>query len=82
MKLSDFILLPDFEKKHILLHQGVLIGKRKVEYHMVFLFQMDNYYVESFCDVESKAVEEFRVLFDPRLLAPSLETIPIDGLVN
>ena len=82
MKLSDFILLPDFDKKHTLLHEGILIGKRKSDDHMIFLFHMDGYYVESFCELESKEVEEFRVLFDPRHLVPYLDAIPIDGLGN
>ena len=29
MKLSDFVLLDEEEKKLVLLHEGVLIGKRK-----------------------------------------------------
>jgi hypothetical protein len=82
MKLSDFILLNEDEKKLTVLHQGVLIGKRESFEYMVFLFHLGNYYVEAFCNAENKAIEEYRVFDNLRLLNPYLETIPIDNLLN
>jgi hypothetical protein len=82
MKLSDFILLNEDQKKGTLLHEGVLIGKRSLEDSMIFLFQLDNYYVESYCNRQSKAIEEFRAFTTLEPLFPYIEQISLDGLPN
>jgi hypothetical protein len=82
MKLSDFILLNEHQKKGALLHEGVLIGKRSFEDCMIFLFQFENYYVESYCNRESKAIEEFRAFTNLEPLYPYIEQISLDGLLN
>jgi hypothetical protein len=82
MRLSDFILLNENEKKITVLHQGVLVAKRSDSDSMVFLFQLENYYVEAFCNRENKAIEEYRVFESLILLSPYLETIAIDSLLN
>lgn len=82
MKLSDFILLNEDQKKGTLLHEGVLIGKRNSNDCLVFLFQLQNYYVESYCNIHSKSVEEFRAFTQLEPLHPYLEAIPLDDLVN
>jgi len=82
MKLSDFMMLSEMQKKAAVLHLGVLIGKRESCDYKVFLFQMDNYYVETFCSVQSKSIEEFRIFDNTKLLRPYLEAIAIDDLLN
>ena len=82
MKLSDFILLDIDEKKNTVLHEGVLIAKRSSSGKFVFLFQLDHFYVEAFCNINDKAVEEFRVSRDTVMLTPYLESIEIGGLVT
>jgi hypothetical protein len=82
MKLSEFILLGEPLKKHAVLHDGVLIGKRKTTVCMVFLFQMDNYYVETYCHLESKAVTEYRAFRSGKSLHPYLELIDIKKLLK
>jgi hypothetical protein len=82
MKLSDFILLNEEEKKLTVLHEGVLIGKRIHTDCLVFLFQMDSYYVETFCSLQKRSIEEYRVFDNTKPLAPYLEAIPIDDLMN
>lgn len=82
MKLSDFIVLTEEEKKLTVLHQGVLVAKRTNYDHMVFLFQIESYYVEAWCSLENKAVEEFRVFDNVKPLNPYLEKISIDELLN
>ena len=82
MKLSDFILLNEEEKMSAVMHQGVLIAKRNSLDCMVFLFQLESYYVETFCNLGSKAVEEFRVFYTINALHPYLEKISIDELLN
>ena len=82
MKLSDFILLDEEKKTSTVLHQGILVGKRQLRQCMIFLFQLEGYYVETWCNYENKAIEEFRVFDNTQLLQPYLETISLKGLVN
>lgn len=82
MKLSDFILLNVEEKKLIVLHQGILVAKRNNDDCIVFLFQLGNYYVETFCNRENRAIEEFRVFDNTRPLNPYLDAISINDLLN
>jgi hypothetical protein len=82
MKLSDFILLDEEKKTFTVLHQGVLVAKRREPFCMVFLFQLAGYYVETWCNTESKKVQEFRVFDNTQLLQPWLEAIPIQDLLR
>ena len=82
MKLSDFILLSEEEKKIAVLHEGVLIGKRKDVDTVAFLFQVENYYVETFFNSGNKKIKEFRMFEQTALLQPYLDIIRIDDLLN
>lgn len=80
MKLSEFILLSENEKKTAVLHLGVLIGKRSIQNDRFFLFQLDSFYVEMCCNGLSKTVEEFRMFENTRPLQPYLASVPLDDL--
>ncbi|MGV3657542.1 MAG: hypothetical protein ACO1NX_06295 [Chitinophagaceae bacterium] len=82
MKLSEFILLDEKQKSWTVLHDGILIGKRSKTDQMVFLFQLHNYYVETYCNTANKEVEEFRVFGGTAPLSPYLDSISIDDLLN
>ena len=82
MKLSEFILLNENEKTSAVLHIGILVAKRKKEDLTIFLFQLDNYYVETYCNVPDKQVYEFKAFNNTKNLAPYLEAISIDELLN
>ena len=82
MRLSEFILLNENEKKSTVLHQGVLIAKRSSFDSMVFLFQLGSYYVEAYCNPANKAIEEYRMFDNIDILQPYLEAIPLDNLLN
>jgi hypothetical protein len=82
MRLSDFILLEEKEKKRVVLHEGVLVAKRSDYQYMVFLFQFENYYVETYCNLQNKAIDEYRVFDNTALLHPYLDKIPINHLLN
>ena len=82
MKLSEFILLNEVEKQQAVLHKGVLIGKRKQSSCMIFLFQLDHYYVEAWCSFLNKAVNEYRVFADTTPLEPYLNEISLQTLLN
>ena len=80
MKLSDFIMLSEEQKKHTVLHQGVLIGKRKKAECLIFLFRLSHFYVETFCDTKTREVTQYRMFEHTKLLQPYLEDIAIDDL--
>jgi len=82
MRLSDFILMNEDEKKFTVLHRGVLIAKKSYVGGKIFLFQLENYYVEALCNEDSKEIEEYRMFENTDLLQPYLEAIPIDHLLN
>jgi len=82
MRLSEFILLNEDEKKSAVLHHGVCLAKRSSFDSMVFLFQLGSYYVETYCNPANKAIEEYMVFENIDVLKPYLEAIPIDNLLN
>lgn len=80
MKISEFILLDELSMKAMVLHQGVLIAKRRKQDHLVFLFQMDGYYVEAYFDMRNKSAIEYHAFNNINALTPYLDTIAIDDL--
>ncbi|SIT15959.1 hypothetical protein SAMN05421788_104208 [Filimonas lacunae] len=82
MRLSDFIMLNEAEKKIAVLKEGILIAKRSEISYMVFLFQLDRYYVEAYCNPENKAIEEYVAFGNTTWLTPYLESIHIDHLLE
>jgi hypothetical protein len=82
MRLSEFILLNENEKKAIVLHQGVCLAKRTSIDSIVFLFQLGSYYVEAYCDPANKEIREYRMFDNIDVLQPYLEGIPLDNLLT
>ncbi|HUC83379.1 MAG TPA: hypothetical protein VMR70_20880 [Flavisolibacter sp.] len=82
MKLSDFILLSEQEKRHAVLNQGVLIAKRKTASQTTFLFGVESFYVEACFDSVNKHIEEFRMFDSARLPQLYLDQIGLDDLLN
>jgi hypothetical protein len=81
MKLSDFILLNEDQKRLIVLHSGVLVAKRANEDYFVFLFQLGDFYVEVYCSLLDKKVQEYRAYTEVGQLTPYLNSIQLDGLI-
>ena len=82
MTLSEFILSDEMVMKETVLHHGVLVAKRRITDNLVFLFQMDGYYVETICSMKSKSVNEYRAFRNINALTPYLEEISIDHLLH
>jgi hypothetical protein len=82
MKLSEFIGLPEDHKRSIVLTEGVAIAKRELVDKLVFLFQLHEYYVETFCCCKSKEILEYRVFQNTKQLKPYLDSIQIDHLLQ
>jgi hypothetical protein len=82
MKLSEFILLNEAEKKCAVMTHAVALAQRSSSDFVIFLFQLDGYYIETYCNVAEKTIEEYRVLPDTNAIRHYLEAIPIDNLLN
>ena len=82
MKLSEFMLLTQEEKRSTVLQEGVPIAKMEILNYIVFLFQLPNYYVETYCCQESKEIREYRVFPKAEHLTPYLEAISIEQLLK
>lgn len=78
MKLSEFLVLPMDEKRFTVLQEGVPIAQRTLDQQMVFLFQLPDFYVETYCSQQTKAIEEYRAYYKPEHLRPYLDAIRIE----
>lgn len=82
MKLSEFIVLDEQAKKSAVLHDAILLAKKLEEGTMVFLFQLDSYYVEAYCDYDKKQVHTYMAYQDMNLLQPWLDAIPLPDVLH
>ena len=82
MKLSEFILLDEKEKRQTVLSEGLLVGKRKDNGKMIFLFQLETFYVETYFNMGNKGIETFLIFKTTTPLEPYLKEIRIDDLLN
>ena len=82
MKLSEFILLTQEEKRSTVLQEGVAIAKMEVLNYVVFLFQLPHFYVETYCNRETKEIHEYKVYHKAEHLTPYLEAIRIHHLLK
>lgn len=81
MNLFDFIQLSAEGKKAMVLHAGILIAKRQADEGLVFLFQLESLYVEVYCNVSTRGIEEYRAFTGTAPLEPYLDSIAIDDLL-
>lgn len=82
MKLSEFIVLNEAEKKRAVMNNAVALATRTSPGFLIFLFQIEDYYVEAYCNIADKTVEEYCVLPDTNAIRHYLEFIQIDDLLN
>lgn len=82
MKLSEFILLNEEEKKRTVMNDAVALATRTSPGNLIFLFQMADYYVEAYCNVADNTIEEYCILPDTNSIRHYLECIEIGDLLN
>jgi hypothetical protein len=82
MKLSEFILLNEVDKKCAVMNNAVALAQRTYPDVVIFLFQLGDYYIETYCNMEDKTIEEYRILPDTNAIKHYLEAIPIEDLLN
>lgn len=82
MKLSEFIRLNEQEKRSTVLEQGVPVARRQTDMQMIFLFQLCGYYVETYCSLETKEIQEYRAIYKTDHLSTYLDHISIEHLLR
>ncbi len=81
MRLSEFIVMSEAEKNKAVLHQGILVAKRKDPAEIRFLFQFDCFYVEMRCNCASKQVSGYQTFTNVSHLKDFLDEVPLNGLL-
>lgn len=82
MKLSEFILLNEEDKRCAVLNNAVALARRIYPDVIIFLFQLEDYYVETYCNIANRKIEEYRILPGTNAIGHYLEAIPIDDFLN
>jgi hypothetical protein len=82
MKLSEFILLNEVDKRCAVMNNAVALAQRTYPDLTIFLFQLEDYYIETYCNMVDKTIEEYRILPDTNAITHYLEAIPIEDLLN
>ena len=82
MKLSEFILLDEADKRQAIMNKAVPLAQRTHQDMIIFLFQLENYYVEAYCSNANKSIVEYCILPDTNAICHYLEAISIDELLN
>ena len=76
------LFLSVWKKKHAVLNDGIVIGKRKEPGSFIFLFQVYDFYVEACFHPNHKNIEEFRMFYRSTLLRFYLDNIRLDDLLH
>jgi hypothetical protein len=80
MKVQEFKSLDETEKAIVLINKGVLVGKRMIQSYLVFLYQLDSFYVEILYNKQTNFVYKFKAFENTELLEPYLSKIDISWL--
>ncbi len=81
MKLSEFFQLETGDKIKSILHDGVLVSKKRTNASFAFLFQLDGYYVETIWNIQDKSLMEIRTSTNTQSINDHLEEIEISHLL-
>jgi len=81
MTLDQFNLLEQEEQQDVLWEDGVHIGTRSTVFHMVVLYQIDEFYVEAYYNVIDNYIAKLRSFSHLEWLNPYLEEIDISELL-
>ena len=82
MTLSAFIELSAEQKRSALLNEGAPLAKWDNSHYKVMLFQLPQFYVETYWGKKSQSIQEFRVIHSPDHLSMYLDAIPIERLLR
>ena len=82
MTLDEFIVLNDARQAQTLLERGIFLTDRLYKNFSIFLYQLDNFYVEVYHNLRYDIMQGMRCFEDDDALQPYLESIDISCLVS
>ena len=80
MTSAEFSLLPETIQTEILLEKGVFIAERLYKNFIIFLYQVDQFYVELYHNLRFNVIQGMRSFEDQEALDPFLQEIDISCL--
>ena len=82
MTLDEFTLLNETKQAETLLARGIFLTERLYKNFTIFLYQVDDFYVEVYHNLRFNVMQGMRSFQDDDALQPYLETIDISCLLN
>ncbi|HYC27657.1 MAG TPA: hypothetical protein VEB42_02560 [Chitinophagaceae bacterium] len=82
MTLDQFSLLNESSQAEVLIDRGVLLTERQYKNFTIFLYQVDNFYVEVYFNLRFSVMQGMRCFQDDEALEPYLDSIDITALCN
>jgi len=80
MTLDEFTRLNETKQAEVLLAQGAFVAERMYKNFAIFLYQVNNCYVEVYHNVNFNVMQGMRCFQDDEALQPYLEEIDISCL--
>jgi len=80
MTLQQFMSLPGEVQMNTISNNGVYLGKRKAGNHVVFLYQIDSFYIEVFYHRQKNKVTKLRSFRSTAILEPYLRQVSLKHL--
>ena len=82
MTLDQFTILPETKQAETLLERGIFLADRLYKNFSIFLYQLDNFYVEVYHNLRFDVMQGMRCFQDEDALEPYLDSIDISCLVG
>lgn len=82
MTLNTFTNLDESRQAEILLDRGIFLTERLYKNFTIFLYQVDNFYVEIYYNLRYNTTQGMRGFEDDDALDPYLDSIDISCLYN
>jgi hypothetical protein len=75
MRLSEFIVLTQEEKRLTVVNEGVPLAKKELSEEMIFLFRLPGFFVETHFSKQTKEIREYLMFRDSPELTPAWKLI-------
>lgn len=82
MTSAEFSLLTETKQTEILLEKGVFVAERMYKNFTIFLYQVDQFYVELYHNLRYNVIQGMRSFEDQEALEPFLREIDISCLTE
>jgi len=82
MTLDEFTTLDEIRQAETLIHEGVFLAERPYKNFIIFLYQVENFYVEVYHNIRYNILQGMKSFIDDETLAPFLDTIDISCLFD